>query len=727
MTMPSRSIAVVFRRSCPGLTASLVLLAAIASLTASAAGAHSASRTKIVRYQGFRLTIPAGWPVFHVGSDTTTCVRFDRHAVYLGRPSAAQRCPAHAAGRTEAILVEPTARSRSADAVLGPRTTRLRAASGATVTATWAAHPAVIKRALRQRTLRPTHPAARASAGAHTAARASAAGPRASAAGAVYTGLGFDVCATPSAASMSAWSISPYRAVGIYLGGANMACSQPNLNATWVALQSAAGWHLIPIYVGLQAPTNSCGCAAISPSAAASQGTAAAADAIAEAQAVGLGAGNPIYFDMEAYSPGTTNTAAVLAFLGGWTAQLHASGYASGVYSSANSGIRDLAAQYGTTYVEPDDIWVARWNETQNTLEPNVPAAAWAAHQRLHQYDGGHNETYGGVTLNIDGDYLDGATAAAGGGAAPLPSVPAAPSLSVSPTPDGAVQLRPSWSGVAGISSWQIIAGPAPTTLTPATIPISTSASHPIVVRSSFAYFGVLALGSAGQTLGTSAPVATPAHVAIFGNSAFVPSRGPGGLPVGCFNTVACHVTTTITAGRKTIAATGSEHIAAGGGVAYFALSPSARKLVAKARHHRLAVKIAVRDVSGTSAARALQLIPFATSGASPRRSLRQAATLRFVGATDFVSGGGVGGILAACYATFPCHPSTTISVRGTVIARTTPEFLGVNELGYLIFRLTRAGRALLAHARGNQLGATVTLNDGGTIARGQIVLAAFR
>jgi hypothetical protein len=40
-----------------------------------------------------------------------------------------------------------------------------------------------------------------------------------------------------------------------------------------------------------------------------------------------------------------------------------------------------------------------------------VPSPDWASHQRIHQYDGGHDETYGGATLNIDGDYLDGATA----------------------------------------------------------------------------------------------------------------------------------------------------------------------------------------------------------------------------------------------------------------------------------------------------------------------------
>ena len=82
----------------------------------------------------------------------------------------------------------------------------------------------------------------------------------------VYTGLGFDACATPSPTAMSAWGASPYRAVGVYVGGANEACAQPNLTSTWVAQESAAGWVPLPVYVGLQAPKNGCGCAAINPS-----------------------------------------------------------------------------------------------------------------------------------------------------------------------------------------------------------------------------------------------------------------------------------------------------------------------------------------------------------------------------------------------------------------------------------------------------------------------------
>jgi hypothetical protein len=117
---------------------------------------------------------------------------------------------------------------------------------------------------------------------------------------------------------------------------------------------------------------------------------------------------------MEGYARGGTNTSAVLAFLSAWTAQLHADGFISGVYSSASSGISDLVAQFGKGYLEPDAIWFADWNGQQSSSDPYVPSADWPSHQRLHQYQGPHNETHGAVTLNIDSDYLDGATAGTG-------------------------------------------------------------------------------------------------------------------------------------------------------------------------------------------------------------------------------------------------------------------------------------------------------------------------
>jgi hypothetical protein len=228
--------------------------------------------------------------------------------------------------------------------------------------------------------------------------------------GTTFTGRGFDTCSTPSSAAMRAWGKSPYRGIGVYLGGVNSACAQPNLTKAWVAAEEAAGWHLIPIYVGRQAPTVSCGCAKIDPRRAAAEGSAAANDAVARAESLSIGTGSPIYFDMEAYSRGSS-TRTVLRFLAAWTKRLHAVGYLSGVYSSGGSGITDLAAKFGSSYLEPDDIWVANWNGRATTTDPYLPSNTWLGHKRIHQYAGGHVERYGGVSIDIDSDAVDADTA----------------------------------------------------------------------------------------------------------------------------------------------------------------------------------------------------------------------------------------------------------------------------------------------------------------------------
>jgi len=711
----------------------VTLLASLGAWTAPA-GALAASATKVVHYRGYSLAVPESWPVYRLDTHPMTCVRFNRHAVYLGRPGIEQRCPAHAAGRTEAILVEPLqARASGAaagatgaalpapsavGAAAGDRSSAqlVNAARGVVVTATWSRHPAVIRRALDVRSL-----VGVVRGGPRPAPTATAANALAQP-GQVYRGLGFDPCSTPSSGQMSAWGASPYRAIGVYLGGANLACSQPNLTAAWVSRESAAGWHLIPTYVGLQAPSNSCGCASISPGSAASEGAAAARDAIAQAQAVGLGAGNPIYDDMEAYNPGGS-TPAVLSFLAAWTARLHASGYKSGVYSSSSSGIADLASRYGTGYLEPDDLWIANWNGVRNTADPNVPSGDWVSHQRLHQYNGGVDETYGGVTINIDGDYLDGATAAAGSFA---PALAAAPTLSVSPAADGSIDLYPSWLGSGQVSSWQVMAGTSPTSLTALGQPVAASNATEIVVHNAYHYFAVRAFGAAGQLLGTSPPAVTRRFVAIFGARAFVPRQGLAELPVGCFSPVPCLVTTTITTGRRRLVKTGPEVIPVSGGFVYYNLSPTGRTMLNRAKHHRLHVQITVRDASGISATRQLNLIRFATSGPNPAGAVTQSQALRIIGGTDFVSAGGTGGTLAACFAASPCNPSTTITAAGTVIAHTTAGFLGVNELGYVPFTLTAAGHTLLTRAPGNQLPATVAITTGGATATAQVALVSF-
>ncbi|HTP21158.1 MAG TPA: DUF1906 domain-containing protein [Solirubrobacteraceae bacterium] len=442
------------------------MLAAPTGTAAAAAAPH----TKVVRYHGYRLVVPVSWPVYDLAAEPAVCVRFNRHAVYLGQPSARQRCPAHAVGRTEAILVSPLAAHTAgagggasgpalpgaADRNAQPRggsSTQLGVpADGITITATWHGDPARIARALGVHSLQSSNPR-------KPAVHTSGASPRAihRAGDPVFTGLGFDACSTPSPSAMSAWGASPYRAVGIYIGGVNEACSQSNLSPTWVDEESAAGWSLLPIYVGLQAPKNGCGCAGIVPSQATTEGTSAADDAIAQAEANGLSPGNPIYDDMEAYTTGGTNTQAVLAFLSAWTTELHAHGYLSGVYSSENSGIRDLVAANGTGFVEPDELWIANWNGQANTNSSVVPSTEWANHQRLHQYQGGHNATYGGVTINIDSDYVD-AGAASGGALFPNGSY-----VQVSGSPyffemaGGAPLFVNSWSDVGGAQPYTVI------------------------------------------------------------------------------------------------------------------------------------------------------------------------------------------------------------------------------------------------------------------------------
>ena len=722
------------------------------------APARAAAPTKVVRYHGYRILVPAGWPVFRLAHNSRTCVRFDRHALYLGRPGGDQSCPTAAVGRTEAILVEP-AHGRSLASQpqplpmpAGPRTMQVPRAAQVldnahhvVVTATWSHHPALIRRALGVRNLsaaarrseirRPSQ-VARARALVHARRRALVHARRRrhtttapSIPGGIYTGSGFDACHTPSASQMAAWGASPYRAIGVYIGGENMACSQPNLTPTWVSQQSADGWHLIPIYVGLQAPRNSCGCSAITPSTAASEGTADASYAVADAQAIGMGAGNPLYLDMEGYTRTSANSSAVLAYIDAWTTQLHADGYRSGVYSSSNSGMLDLAANYGTAYPEPDDIWIANWNNAQNTADPNVPSTDWASHQRLHQFEGGHNETYGGVTINIDGDYVDASTAAAGTGAgtAVTPTPAPTPSLGISPAPDGSTKLHPSWLYEPGIASWQLLAGQTPQTLAPLGAPVPAGTKMPIDSDNVFPYFAVTALDSTGQPLGTSAAVATPSHLAVFGQSVFIPRAGMGGVPVGCFNSGPCTgVTVTVTAGRRTLVKTGRERIPSGGGLAFFRLSPAEHNQLWKHRHHQWLVRIAVHGDGGLSAMRRVKLTSFSTKGRAPSRSLTPSSALRLVGRSDFVSSGWVGGILADCTGTTPCQTQTKIISQGQVIAQTGVQTLGVGELGYLMFTLTPAGHHLLMTTFGNQMPAKVIVSGDGIHAVGQLSLSAY-
>jgi len=229
---------------------------------------------------------------------------------------------------------------------------------------------------------------------------------------------------------MSKWLASPYRIVGIYLGGRNRGCGDGNLSPAWVTTVTGQGWRFLPIWVGYQAPCNGHTDVTkldLDPTTAAAEGTDEANAAVQRATYFGLvaGRGNPIYFDMENYvrdpstPAGQACITAVQAFTGAWVDQLHALGYVAGFYSSGSSGVTDEVnvLQNSLAYHAPDQLWFANWNDVATVWgDPYAsPDTLWANHQRHHQYHGGRNETWplgaGGVTINIDNDVTDGATA----------------------------------------------------------------------------------------------------------------------------------------------------------------------------------------------------------------------------------------------------------------------------------------------------------------------------
>jgi hypothetical protein len=67
----------------------------------------AAAGVRTVTYRGVQFDVPADWPVYDLEANPSTCVRFDVHAVYLGRPGADMSCPAGVFGRADALLVEP--------------------------------------------------------------------------------------------------------------------------------------------------------------------------------------------------------------------------------------------------------------------------------------------------------------------------------------------------------------------------------------------------------------------------------------------------------------------------------------------------------------------------------------------------------------------------------------------------------------------------------------------
>ena len=233
---------------------------------------------------------------------------------------------------------------------------------------------------------------------------------------------GFDTCVTPPANLLKTWwDKSPYRWLNVYVGGASMfpKCGGKDLTPEWVRTVYEQGWSLLPTWVGSQAP-----CAAqhvvMNRNASSSyvQGQAEADAAIKATSQLDFSSTAPIYFDLEHFSPtrqnGSRDTAciqAVNAFLNGWSNELTARNHLAGVYASGSNypvlGSSIMAAPV-VAWIAGGSSWAEKYDHTC-TVYGNIYISDndWNTHQRIYQYTGGHDETYGQKTWNIDSDCAD--------------------------------------------------------------------------------------------------------------------------------------------------------------------------------------------------------------------------------------------------------------------------------------------------------------------------------
>jgi hypothetical protein len=242
----------------------------------------------------------------------------------------------------------------------------------------------------------------------------------------VSTSAGFDVACAPAASDMQNWwKSSPYKDIGIYLGGCDVHCVSPNgqntcatnwtatpskivntnLTPEWVTSVTNMGWGVIPLWVGPQAPCIGSGFWYISSD---PESTGAYQADLAIAQANWLGIKNGIiYYDMEYYpTDGGSCSNSVISFLNSWTTELHAKGFLSGVYSQDNDFDHDII----NTLPLPDDIWVAEWDSNRTVWNlGTLSDTQWANDQRIHQWNTeSGEEIWGGTIFNeIDQDTVD--------------------------------------------------------------------------------------------------------------------------------------------------------------------------------------------------------------------------------------------------------------------------------------------------------------------------------
>jgi len=226
------------------------------------------------------------------------------------------------------------------------------------------------------------------------------------------THLMVDLASAPSLRTIHSWQrASPYRAIGVYVHVARAVDDrhdkvQRHLTAAWVDHVRAGGWHVLPIYLGAQAPARCQGgrfhAMSANPLAAQRQGIAAADDAARSTARLGLTT-VPVMYDMEQYGAGCGT--AVRAFFLGWTARLHQLGRLAGIYGAPTSLGRDLLSA-GREYARPDVLWSVTADGVASTALPVMPRQAWRG-RRANQFALDVTRRYGGHRLAVDDSAVD--------------------------------------------------------------------------------------------------------------------------------------------------------------------------------------------------------------------------------------------------------------------------------------------------------------------------------
>lgn len=222
--------------------------------------------------------------------------------------------------------------------------------------------------------------------------------------------MGWDACYASVNTAQAFWTNTPYWNMGLYLGGSSYGSGCKRWSSSEVSQLRSMGYQFLPLWVGPQAPCNGWASSfSYDTSTAYSQGRNEAISVYNTIVGLGWDTLNaPIIYDLEAFNTGNGSClSAAQSFINGWVYQLHvAPAQLAGVYgSSCGSGL----SSYASIGNVPNFIHGADWNGNPSTSDlACVPSGWWVYRQRHKQYSGGHNETWNGVTMNIDSDCSNG-------------------------------------------------------------------------------------------------------------------------------------------------------------------------------------------------------------------------------------------------------------------------------------------------------------------------------